>query len=79
MLIVPFSSREPPKNVGFLFTTPAHQQNGTHAGAVLLVGRGGFEPPKSLTSDLQSDPFGRSGTYPYMKLCVSSDGAGDGN
>ena len=30
-----------------------------------VVGRGGFEPPKSLTADLQSAPFGRSGTYPY--------------
>jgi hypothetical protein len=25
---------------------------------------GGFEPPKSTTSDLQSDPFGHSGTPP---------------
>ena len=30
-----------------------------------LMGRGGFEPPKSKTSDLQSDPFGRSGICPY--------------
>ena len=29
------------------------------------MGRGGFEPPKSKTSDLQSDPFGRSGIFPY--------------
>ena len=27
---------------------------------------GGFEPPKSLTADLQSAPFGRSGTLPYL-------------
>ncbi len=39
--------------------------------AVLLVERGGFEPPKSLTTDLQSAPFGHSGTSPY--------GAGDRN
>ena len=38
-----------------------------------LVGRGGFEPPKSVTADLQSAPFGHSGTYPY-EIC----GAGDG-
>ena len=31
----------------------------------IVVGRGGFEPPKSKTSDLQSDPFGRSGICPY--------------
>ena len=28
---------------------------------------GGFEPPKSLTTDLQSAPFGHSGTHPNMK------------
>ena len=33
-----------------------------------MVGRGGFEPPKSKTSDLQSDPFGHSGICPFMKL-----------
>ena len=30
----------------------------------ILVGRGGFEPPKSVTADLQSAPFGRSGIFP---------------
>ena len=34
-----------------------------------VVVEGGFEPPKSVTTDLQSAPFGRSGTLP---------GAGDG-
>ena len=29
-----------------------------------LVEGEGFEPSKSMTSDLQSDPFGRSGTPP---------------
>ena len=39
------------------------------------MGRGGFEPPKSLTADLQSAPFGRSGTCPWnIKF-----GAGDWN
>ena len=37
-----------------------------------MVDRGGFEPPKSVTTDLQSVPFGRSGTCPYI-------GAGDWN
>ena len=32
-----------------------------------LVGEGGFEPPKSVTTDLQSAPFGRSGILPYVK------------
>ena len=31
-----------------------------------LVEGGGFEPPKSLTTDLQSVPFGHSGTLPYI-------------
>ncbi len=30
----------------------------------LLVEGGGFEPPKAEPSDLQSDPFDRSGTPP---------------
>ena len=32
----------------------------------LLVGAGGFGPPKSVTTDLQSAPFGRSGTLPCL-------------
>ena len=31
-----------------------------------LVGDGGFGPPKSVTTDLQSAPFGRSGNPPNM-------------
>ena len=38
---------------------------------ILLVGRDGFEPSKSQTTDLQSAPFGHSGTFPT--------GAGDRN
>ena len=30
-----------------------------------MVGRGGFEPPKRSAADLQSAPFGHSGTYPH--------------
>ena len=37
----------------------------------IVVGRGGFEPPKSLTTDLQSVPFGRSGISPKkMELVI---------
>ncbi len=32
--------------------------------AVNMVEGGGFEPPKAEPSDLQSDPFGHSGTPP---------------
>ena len=38
-----------------------------HASAGFLVGAGGFGPPKSLTTDLQSAPFGHSGTLPIIK------------
>ncbi len=31
-----------------------------------MVEGGGFEPPKAEPSDLQSDPFGRSGTPPNL-------------
>ena len=34
----------------------------------MMVEEGGFEPPKSVTTDLQSAPFGRSGTPPYIHL-----------
>ena len=33
---------------------------------LFLVGEGGFGPPKSVTTDLQSAPFGRSGNPPNM-------------
>ena len=32
--------------------------------ALKMVGKGGFEPPKSATTDLQSAPFGLSGISP---------------
>ena len=34
-----------------------------------MVGRGGFEPPKRSAADLQSAPFGHSGTYPHFPYC----------
>ena len=48
---------------GFLTTCTTKKRHLT--GVFFLVDRGGFEPPKSETSDLQSDPFGRSGICPY--------------
>ena len=41
-----------------------------------LVEEGGFEPPKSMTADLQSAPFGRSGTLPNIQLRYLVGGAG---
>ena len=43
-----------------------------------MVEGGGFEPPKSLTTDLQSVPFGRSGIPPCEDALISIRGAGDG-
>ena len=43
-----------------------------------MVEGGGFEPPKSTTTDLQSVPFGRSGIPPGMMLHFHLTGAGDG-
>ena len=41
-----------------------------------MVGEGGFEPPKSLTTDLQSAPFGHSGILPYLIKMLVKNGAG---
>lgn len=35
-----------------------------------MVEGGGFEPPKVEPADLQSDPFGRSGTPPSCNLLI---------
>ncbi len=40
---------------------------------IILVEGGGFEPPKDEPSDLQSDPFGHSGTPPKMQAAYSDD------
>ncbi len=34
----------------------------------IMVGEGGFEPPKQDATDLQSAPFGHSGILPYYKF-----------
>ena len=36
-----------------------------------MVGEDGFEPSKRNVTDLQSAPFGHSGTHPYfMELAI---------
>ena len=44
-----------------------------------MVEEGGFEPPKQEAADLQSVPFGHSGTPPYLAvaLCPQLYGAGE--
>lgn len=39
-----------------------------------MVGDGGFEPPKSKTTDLQSAPFDRSGTHPDIAVAEPIEG-----
>ena len=39
-----------------------------------MVEGGGFEPPKAEPSDLQSDPFGHSGTPPRGHFINIVDG-----
>ena len=58
---------------------PQLQYTSYHNHGSYLVGEGGFGPPKSVTTDLQSAPFGRSGIPPYpMELrCSKATGAGD--
>ena len=45
----------------------------------ILVDGDGFEPSKSVTADLQSAPFGRSGTHPRNTYAIVNVrvGAGD--
>ena len=44
----------------------------------LLVGEDGFEPSKSVTTDLQSAPFGRSGILPYINPTEAGSFCGAG-
>ena len=54
-----------PPRAGFRIH-PRKRKTATPDGVtVFLVEEGGFEPPKSTTTDLQSAPFGHSGTPPY--------------
>ena len=62
----------PLRGINFESTTPPNK-NSRHPDGYLefLVGEGGFEPPKSLTTDLQSAPFGHSGIPPYSLCCAA--------
>ncbi len=47
-----------------------HKKKTPHCDVFFLVGRGGFEPPKAVPTDLQSAPFGHSGIFPRLELVV---------
>ncbi len=70
-------------HAAFLFTTSVHTAKRTGKNlSFLLVGGGGFEPPKSETSDLQSDAFGHSAIRPneiFTPQKRGKCGAGDWN
>ena len=55
-------------------TPPTNKKHHPVGWCFLLVGEGGFEPPKALPADLQSVPFGHSGIPPYA--IALSGGAG---
>ena len=44
------------------------KKDSANAKSFFLVEEGGFEPPKLEAADLQSVPFGHSGTPPYTEL-----------
>ena len=52
------------------FSLVAKQKTSVISTLVLLVGAGGFEPPKLKAADLQSVPIGHSGTRPYSVFAV---------
>lgn len=65
-LPLPCGSRAPPKTSGFERLPHSPRKRHNQIGCVFfVVGGGGFEPPKSETSDLQSDAFGHSAIRPY--------------
>ena len=47
---------------------PVEKRTLQNAKSFFLVEEGGFEPPKLEAADLQSVPFGHSGTPPYTEL-----------
>ena len=52
--------------IAYIFQPLQNKKNELTSINSFLVGEGGFEPPKSLTTDLQSAPFGHSGILPYL-------------
>ena len=52
-----------PSRLSFIEKIPPAYADG------ILVGAGGFEPPKHYAADLQSVPIGHSGKLPYSLLC----------
>ena len=76
--IEPASSDSPPdcRILDLRIRPPAiqtHKKTNPERIGLFVVGEDGFEPSKRNAADLQSVPFGHSGTPPYS---IGSDGAG---
>ena len=56
--------------ISFESVTKAEKDQSERIG-LFLVGEDGFEPSKRYAADLQSVPFGHSGTPPYSVICYS--------
>ena len=54
------------------YPSPTPNKKPTFWSVSVLVGEGGFEPPKLKAADLQSVPFGHSGTLPYSVVAFHS-------
>ena len=50
-------------------SSPTRKSPIAKAIGLFLVGEDGFEPSKRYAADLQSVPFGHSGTPPYVVVC----------
>ena len=67
--VEPASSKAPPEPCILLFESALNTKSPTPEGVGLfVVGEDGFEPSKRYAADLQSVPFGHSGTPPYTIL-----------
>ena len=67
-----------PQAADFQRKSVSPNKKSTLLGAFCLVGEDGFEPSKSVTTDLQSAPFGRSGILPYINPTEAGSFCGAG-
>ena len=56
-------------------SSPKAEKRHTERRVFFLVGEDGFEPSKRNAADLQSVPFGHSGTPPYSVQSVETEHA----
>ena len=54
-------------------SSPTTKKTSSYELVFFVVGEDGFEPSKRNAADLQSVPFGHSGTPPDVQLCVPTN------